>query len=144
MMKNEVVIKSLDELDVFARDLSGCLCAGTTLNLTGEIGAGKTALTKFLLKYMGVEEVVKSPTYNIVLKYDGREYCIYHADVYRICEEDELYAIGFEDYFTSDNLVIVEWGDMFIDYIKDCSLNYVELNIEVQSDNSRLIKVIGL
>ncbi len=143
MMNREYIIKSLTELDEFARDLAKGLRAGTTLNLIGEIGAGKTALTKFLLKHLGVDEVVKSPTYNIVLRYEADDYSVFHADVYRITEEDELYAIGFEDYFTSDSLVIVEWGDMYLDYIRDMSLNYIEIRIDRQSDGSRLIEVIA-
>ncbi len=137
----KIVISDLDELSVFAKSLSQVVRPGLTINLVGEIGAGKTALTKLLLHHLGVTDVIKSPTYTIVNQYDVDKFRVYHADVYRIVDEDELYNIGFEDYFSRKTAMIVEWGDMYRDYIKELSFDYMEIEIKVDEMLKRHITI---
>ena len=74
------------------------------------MGAGKTVFTKGICEYFNVKDYVVSPTYTIVNEYRG-DIPIYHFDIYRLEEEEELYNIGFYEYLNSDALVIVEWAE---------------------------------
>ncbi len=138
---NKYIINSLDELNDFAENISFKINKGTTIGLIGEIGAGKTAFIKKLMPKFGVFDVIKSPTYTIVSQYETDNFIIYHTDIYRINDEDELYNIGFEDYFGRNSLVIVEWVDMYKDYVKELSLKYIELTIDVDIKGVRTITI---
>ena len=82
------------------------------LALSGDLGTGKTTLTKYIAAGMGVSEVITSPTFNIVKEYRSGRIPLYHFDVYRIEDPEEMYEIGYEEYFYGDGLCVVEWADM--------------------------------
>jgi tRNA threonylcarbamoyladenosine biosynthesis protein TsaE len=82
---------------------------GDIITLDGDLGAGKTVLTKGICSYFNVKDYVTSPTYTIVNEYSG-DIKIYHFDIYRLCEEEELYNIGFYDYLEDEGISIVEWA----------------------------------
>lgn len=84
---------------------------GYLICLVGDLGVGKTEFVKGFAKGLGVEEYVTSPTFIIVNEYKGR-LPLYHFDVYRINNTDEMYEIGYEEYFYGDGVCIIEWGDM--------------------------------
>lgn len=79
--------------------------------LDGDLGTGKTHIAKSIIKALGVEEYVTSPSYTIVNEYES-DCIIYHFDVYRIDDIDEMYEIGYEEYFFSDGICLVEWANM--------------------------------
>ena len=84
---------------------------GQVIALIGDLGAGKTTLTKYIAEGLGVTEHVQSPTFTIVREdYSGR-LPLYHFDVYRIDDPDEMFEIGYEEYFYGDGLCVVEWAD---------------------------------
>ena len=83
---------------------------GTVICLTGDLGVGKTVFTHGFAKGLGVEEYVDSPTFTIVKEYHDGRMPLYHFDVYRIEDEYEMDDIGYEEYFFSDGVSIVEWG----------------------------------
>ena len=85
---------------------------GSVLALIGDLGTGKTTLTKYIAAGMGVSEVITSPTFNIVKEYRSGRIPLYHFDVYRIEDPEEMYEIGYEEYFYGDGLCVVEWADM--------------------------------
>ena len=104
--------------------------------LRGEIGCGKTTLVKSVLKKMGVNECVTSPTFSIVNEYDFSENIIYHFDLYRIENIEELEVIGFEDYIYSQNICFIEWPEIVLNNI---NLKYLDLEIRNLGEDKREI-----
>lgn len=83
---------------------------GDVVLLEGDLGAGKTALTQGIAEGLGVRGVVNSPTFTILKEYAGR-LPLYHFDLYRIESDEEVYALGFEDYLLGDGVAVVEWAE---------------------------------
>ena len=90
----------------FAKELKG----GEVICLNGDLGVGKTAFVQGLVKALGVTEPISSPTFTIVNCYEG-DMPIYHFDVYRIEDCDEMYEIGFEEYIYSNGITLIEWSE---------------------------------
>lgn len=86
--------------------------SGQVYTLTGELGAGKTVFTQGLAKGLGIDEPVNSPTFTIAQEYEGGRLPLYHLDVYRIGDVEEMEEIGYEDYFYGGGLCIIEWADL--------------------------------
>jgi len=86
--------------------------AGTVVALIGDLGTGKTTLTKSIAKGLGVTETVTSPTFNIIREYKSGRIPLYHFDVYRIGDPDEMFELGYEEYFYGDGICVVEWADI--------------------------------
>lgn len=114
----EVISSSTEETVKLGESIGQVLEAGMILCLSGDLGTGKTTLTKSIAVSLGVEEYVTSPSYTIVNEYEGK-YPVYHFDVYRINEIEELYEIGYEEYFFGNGVTIIEWASMIMDLIPD-------------------------
>jgi len=84
--------------------------SGDVVLLEGELGAGKTAFTQGIGQGLGVAATINSPTFTILKEYEGR-LPLHHFDLYRLDEPDELYELGFEDYFRGDGVCVVEWAE---------------------------------
>ena len=82
---------------------------GMVISLTGDLGVGKTVFTQGLAKGLGIEEPVNSPTFTIVQVYEEGRLPLYHFDVYRIGDIEE---IGYEDYFYGEGVCLIEWADL--------------------------------
>lgn len=102
--------QSVKQTQRFGALLGALLRAGDVVLLQGELGAGKTALTQGIGSGMGVRGVINSPTFTILKEYTGR-LPLYHFDLYRIEDPDEVYSLGFEDYLSGDGVSIVEWAE---------------------------------
>lgn len=89
--------------------LGSLLNPGDIICLNGELGTGKTHFTKGVAKGLLIKDYITSPTFNIVNEYNGR-LKLYHFDVYRVNDPDEIYAIGFDEYIFSDAVSIIEWS----------------------------------
>lgn len=100
-MANDFVIRNLQELDNFAREFSKNLKGNEIILLEGDLGAGKTTFTKYLLRHLGVEEDVISPTFTLMNEYKG-SFDIYHIDTYRVDSFDISDIAG-------RGLIIIEW-----------------------------------
>lgn len=129
----EIISRSPEETETLGLKLGQILEAGTILCLSGDLGTGKTTLTKSIAKSLGVDEYVTSPSYTIVNEYEGRV-PVYHFDVYRINEIEELYEIGYEEYFFGYGVTIIEWASMIMDLIPD---DAVKIEIERLDDQER-------
>ena len=85
---------------------------GMVISLTGDLGVGKTVFTQGLAKGLGIEEPVNSPTFTIVQVYEEGRLPLYHFDVYRIGDIEEMGEIGYEDYFYGEGVCLIEWADL--------------------------------
>ena len=85
---------------------------GMVISLTGDLGVGKTVFTQGLAKGLGLEEPVNSPTFTIVQVYEEGRLPLYHFDVYRIGDIEEMDEIGYEDYFYGEGVCLIEWADL--------------------------------
>ena len=85
---------------------------GMVISLTGDLGVGKTVFTQGLAKGLGIEEPVNSPTFTIVQVYEEGRLPLYHFDVYRIGDIEEMDEIGYEDYFYGEGGCLIEWADL--------------------------------
>lgn len=105
--KSNSPLETANIAKAFAKTLKG----GDVLCLNGDLGVGKTAFVQGLVKALGFEEPISSPTFTIVNCYEGGRLPIYHFDVYRIDDCDEMYEIGFEEYVYGSGITIIEWSD---------------------------------
>lgn len=119
-------VYSPEELMAFGEQLAKKLQAGMTILLHGELGAGKTTLTKGLAKGLGIKRVVKSPTYTLIREYTDGNYPLYHMDVYRL-EDSGGDSLGFYEYFNGEGIAVVEWSQFIQDDLPDSHLDiYLE------------------
>lgn len=105
-----IISHSPDETRELARKLAPILSEGDVINLSGDLGTGKTVFTKGLADGLGIDEPVTSPTFTIIKEYKGR-LPLYHFDVYRLADASELDELGVDEYFYGDGISVVEWGD---------------------------------
>ena len=104
----------------------------------GKMGAGKTTFIKAICEQMGVRDVVTSPTFAIVNEYtDGRDNILYHFDFYRIEKLEEVYDMGYEDYFYSGNVCFLEWPELIEEILPN---DTVRVTISEQADGTRTVE----
>lgn len=106
----EIVLKGLEETEEFGIKLGGLLKSGDIVCLNGDLGAGKTTLTKSIGLGLGVDDYITSPTFALINEYMGR-IPVYHFDVYRLENVEELYDLGFDEYFYGKGVSIIEWAE---------------------------------
>ncbi|MFR8251856.1 MAG: tRNA (adenosine(37)-N6)-threonylcarbamoyltransferase complex ATPase subunit type 1 TsaE, partial [Anaerovoracaceae bacterium] len=106
-----------DETERFGRALADQLMPGDIVCLVGDLGTGKTALTKAVAAGLGIEEHIVSPTFNIVKEYRSGRLPLYHFDVYRLGSSEELFEIGARDYFYGQGVCVIEWADLIAEEI---------------------------
>ena len=130
------ITESAEETSKIGEQLGRLLSKGNIICLTGDLGAGKTAFTKGIAKGLAVDDYVTSPTYTIINEYQGR-LPLYHFDVYRLNDVEEMYELGYEEYFFGDGIVVLEWADIVRDIIPGERLWITILNS--RGDDSREI-----
>ena len=111
-----VITHNSEQTFCLGEKLGRLLSQGDIICLSGDLGAGKTAMTKGIGKGIGVNEYVTSPTYTIINEYQGR-IPLYHFDVYRLEGVEEMFELGYEEYFFGDGAVVLEWADIVKDII---------------------------
>lgn len=133
-------LNNLEETEKFGIFLGENLRPGDVLCLNGDLGAGKTTLTKSIAKGLGIDDYVTSPTFTIVNEYYG-DINLYHIDTYRLDDKIDVEYLGFDEYFYSDGVTIVEWADKIRDALPE---EYMEINISSKDDKRILdIKYFG-
>lgn len=112
---------------------------GMVISLTGDLGVGKTVFTQGLAKELGIEEPVNSPTFTIVQVYEEGRLPLYHFDVYRIGDIEEMDEIGYEDYFYGEGVCLIEWADLIREILPEqmCRVT-IEKNLEKGFDYRKI------
>lgn len=114
-----MIIESFSEEQTFAfaKELGEKAKKGQIYALDGDLGTGKTVFTKGFAAGLGIKEPVSSPTFTIVQEYDDGRLPLYHFDVYRIGDVEEMEEIGFEDYLYGDGICFIEWAKLVEDLL---------------------------
>ena len=109
----EIEAKSLEDLKDVAAAVIEALDGRNVVALCGAMGAGKTTLVSAIMEYLGSSDTVTSPTFALVNQYDTASFgAVYHFDFYRINRIEEVFDMGYEEYFYSGNLCLVEWPEL--------------------------------
>jgi tRNA threonylcarbamoyladenosine biosynthesis protein TsaE len=136
-----MIFESNSEKETFeiGRDLARKAVPGRVYCLDGDLGAGKTVFAKGFAAGLGITEPVTSPTFTIIREYEGGRLPLYHFDVYRISDPDEMYAIGYEEYFFGDGVCLVEWSGLIEELIPEDAVRIViSRNLERGTDYRRI------
>jgi tRNA threonylcarbamoyladenosine biosynthesis protein TsaE len=122
----------------FGKKLGQNATAGSIFCLNGDLGVGKTVFTKGFALGLGIEEHITSPTFTIVNQYEGK-LPFYHFDVYRIADPDEMYNIGYEEYFFGEGVCLIEWAELIYDLIPTDAVQItIEKNLEKGLDYRKI------
>ena len=143
----EIRIENLDNIRAAAREFIQHMGEARVFAFYGKMGAGKTTFVKAICEELGVEDVITSPTFAIINEYSIDNHDIqrstfnvqriYHFDFYRIKKLEEVYDMGYEDYFYSGALCFIEWPELIEEILPD---DAVRVSITEQQDGSRLVK----
>ena len=118
--------------------------AGQIFCLNGDLGVGKTVFTQGFAKGLGIEENVNSPTFTIIQVYEEGRIPLYHFDVYRIGDPEEMYEIGYEEYFFGEGVCLIEWSKLIEELIPEEAIN-IEIDKKLEKGlDYRKITVEGL
>lgn len=135
----KITIKSLDTIREAAKTFVKNMGNGHVFAFYGKMGAGKTTFIKAICEELGVEDVITSPTFAIVNEYRSAttNELIYHFDFYRIKKLDEVYDMGYEDYFYSGALCFIEWPELIEELLPT---DAVRVRIEETEGGKRIVK----
>jgi tRNA threonylcarbamoyladenosine biosynthesis protein TsaE len=133
-----IVINSIDAIGEAARQFVSQIGDRHVFAFYGSMGAGKTTFIKAICEELGVKDVITSPTFAIVNEYTTpSEEAIYHFDFYRIKKLEEVYDMGYEDYFYSGSLCLIEWPELIEELLPE---DAVKVSITEQEDGSRKVE----
>ncbi|MBR7066100.1 MAG: tRNA (adenosine(37)-N6)-threonylcarbamoyltransferase complex ATPase subunit type 1 TsaE [Prevotella sp.] len=135
-----ITISDISTIHESARQFIAAMGDRTIFAFYGNMGAGKTTFIKAICEELGVEDVITSPTFAIVNEYrsDETSELIYHFDFYRIKKLEEVYDMGYEDYFYSGCLCFIEWPELIEDLLPE---DAVRVQIEEREDGSRIVEM---
>ena len=141
---SEIIVKDLGELKIAAQMVLERAGGPKTIALSGDLGAGKTALTQAVCRILGVGQNVTSPTFSLVNEYTytdekGREQLFLHLDLYRLKSIEEALGIGIEDYLHSPSYCFIEWPEIIHPLLPP---DTIHINISILRDSSRKILIL--
>lgn len=151
----EFIVDSVQQTMSLGKKIGELVNSQDIICLVGDLGTGKTHITKGIAEGLGVKDHITSPTFTIVNEYEGR-LKLYHFDVYRVNDPDEVYAIGFDEYIFSEGVSIIEWANYIEELIPEEYLkitieklphlgeNYREITLEPHGSRYDYIKEISL
>ena len=128
---------SIEEIDKTAKIVLSLNPSTKIFIFNGEMGSGKTTIIKAIIKELGYEGIVSSPTFSLINEYFNSDK-IYHFDFYRIKSREELLDIGIDEYISSNDWCFIEWPNLIVDMLPD---KHIELNIDVISSDNRKIRI---
>ncbi|TCD27665.1 tRNA (adenosine(37)-N6)-threonylcarbamoyltransferase complex ATPase subunit type 1 TsaE [Pedobacter psychrodurus] len=133
----DIEVNSLADLPAVAQQLSDFAGSQKVFIFEGDMGAGKTTFIKNFCKYLGVDDVVSSPTYSIVNEYESPNGSVFHFDFYRIKDIHEAYDLGYEEYFYGGGVCLIEWPERVEELLPE---KHIKVEINVQDVNRRLFR----
>lgn len=133
----EIRIQHLETIREAAQTFISQMGNSCVFAFYGKMGAGKTTFVKAICEELGSQDVITSPTFAIVNEYNGEKMPIYHFDFYRIKKLEEVYDMGYEEYFYSGALCLIEWPELIEEILPD---DAVRVTIEELPDGSRLVR----
>ena len=134
-MKKVIKINSVDEIIALGKKIGELAFPNMVITMNGDLGAGKTTMTKGIALGLGIDKIVNSPTFTIMKIYDGR-LTLDHLDVYRINNAESDFEL--EEYFEMDGLCVIEWANQIKELLPD---NYMNINISDLGDNKRSLEI---
>ena len=136
--QGEIISDSAQQTTQIGRKLGGLLQPGDVIALVGDLGAGKTCLTRGVAEGIGANpDIVTSPTFVLINEYQGR-IPLYHFDAYRLHGADDMLALGSDEYFAGSGVCLVEWADRVEDALPD---EYLRITIEITGPSGRAIRL---
>jgi len=134
----EVAIPGLAETEALGKRIAAVLTAGDVVTLEGDLGAGKTTLARAILRGLGVEETVPSPTFTLVQEYETARGAIFHYDLYRIENTSELDELALDDAM-AEGIVLIEWPERLAETPNDA----LRACLDVRGNGERRAKLSG-
>ena len=131
-----IKIQNIDTIRESAREFIQNIGDSKVFAFYGKMGAGKTTFVKAICEELGVEDVITSPTFAIVNEYEANNQSIFHFDFYRIKRLEEVYDMGYEDYFYSGALCFIEWPELIDDLLPE---DAVKVTITENADGTRTV-----
>ena len=132
----EIKIQNIDTIRESAREFIQNIGEHKVFAFYGKMGAGKTTFVKAICEELGVEDVITSPTFAIVNEYEAHDQSIFHFDFYRIKRLEEVYDMGYEDYFYCGALCFIEWPELIEDLLPE---DAVKVTITENTDGTRTV-----
>ncbi|WMJ79635.1 tRNA (adenosine(37)-N6)-threonylcarbamoyltransferase complex ATPase subunit type 1 TsaE [Clostridium sp. MB40-C1] len=151
----EFIVNSVEDTMALGLQIGERVHKGDIICLIGDLGTGKTHITKGIAQGLQIEDYITSPTFNIVNEHEGR-IKLYHFDVYRVNDPDEIEAIGFDEYIFGDGVSVIEWANYIeelipydhlritIEKLPDMGVNYRKITITYNSDRYNYVKEIEI
>lgn len=129
---------SPEQTEKFGYELAKSLCGGDVIALTGDLGAGKTCLTRGIAQGLGSTSHVSSPTFTIVNEYEGGRLMLFHFDTYRLSGPDDFLMSGLDEYFYRGGICVIEWSDIIDELLPEDTMK-----ITITGDgNTRTFKAV--
>jgi len=130
-------IENAEKMVQLGESLGRLLREGSIVCLIGELGAGKTTLARGIARGLGIKDYVTSPTFTIIKEYGGT-ISLYHIDVYRLEDPEEVLYLGLEEYLFGSGVAVIEWADRIQDYLPD---SYLEVRVRREKGEKRRVLV---
>ena len=140
-MMHQFISHSTNETEAFAAQFAESLLPNTVVAYRGSMGMGKTAFTRGVMKGLGADDVVTSPTFALVNEYSSPKYTVYHFDMYRVTTWDDLYSTGFFDYLDTGAILLIEWSENIEGALPDDTI-FISI-AQGENENDRIISIEG-
>ncbi len=135
----KIVSHSPEQTKMIGREIGKLVFRGCLIALCGELGSGKTVFVKGLAEGLEVDDFITSPTFVLINEYSGR-FPLYHIDVYRLKSEEDMYELGYEEYFYGNGVTAIEWAQKIISLLPE---EHLHVNFEYLNETERQILLIG-